>query len=207
MNLLRKSIRFVNDYVRKNVLVPGIAVGVVFLVLAILSFFETRLLPDEILREIYATIQSVFAGANVLNSDGTLSFFGIFYHNLRAGVLITLSGFVPFLFLPVAGIVLNSVFLGSFLGIYSVFSNENMILMIAKYILPHGIFEIPALILQGAIGAKLCVVLCKKIFRKAKNESFVYHVKGCLGSFVLYVIPLLIVAAFIEAVILSALYL
>ena len=59
----------------------------------------------------YIMIEELFEGKDVVNSDGKLSFWGIFFNNLWAGVI-------------------------------GVFTDENIVMMIIKYLLPHGIFEI-----------------------------------------------------------------
>jgi len=207
MNFIKSSISYTNRYFREYVLRHMLIVGIIFVVTGLIAFWGVSSLPAEDLKEIYASIGEVFAEKDVTNSDGTLSFWGIFFNNLRAGAIISVMGLIPFLFIPITGVVLNSVLLGAVLAIIGSFSDESVIMLFVKYILPHGIFELPALIIEGAIGSKICAVLCRKIFGKAKDERFVDHLKGCVGIFVIYIIPLLLIAAFIEAVVLSALYL
>jgi len=86
-------------------------------------------------------------------------------------------------------------------------SNENVLLYFVKYILPHGVFEIPAVILSVALGTRLCIFMCSKITGGSKDKSILYHLKGSIGTFFTYIIPLLIVAAFIEAIILEIIFL
>lgn len=206
MNHLKEFFRFTNQYIKDNLLRFIAIVSIVFFVSGFASYFAVKCLPQETLQEIYTNIAAMFAGKDVINPDGSLSFIGILWNNIRAGVIISITGVVPFLFLPLFYIVLNSGLISAILAILSVFSEENVLLMVVKFILPHGIFEIPALILEGAIGMKFCAFLCRKIFGKAKEERFLMHLKGSLGVFLIYVVPLLIIAAFIEAVVLGAIY-
>lgn len=69
------------------------------------------------------------------------------------------------------------------------------------YIVPHGIFEIPALILSGAAGFRITSMIIHVLISLSKgtpiNERY-WELKDSLILFVIAVI-LLIIAAFIEA--------
>lgn len=86
---------------------------------------------------------------------------------------------------------------GSVLGILASFSAQN--LSWAEFfivIMPHGIIEIPVLILAGAIGFKLGKATFLKIFKKEgeiKKELF-----AGFKFFLKVLLPLLVLAAFIE---------
>ena len=207
MNFIKKSIKFTNGYIKENLRKHILITSIFFVVTGIMVFFAIRSLPEETLREMYLMIGGMFDEKNVANSDGTLSFWGIFLNNVRACALTIGIGLIPFLFLATVSMFFNSALLGMILAAASGISGESAIMLLVKYILPHGVFEIPAIILSGAIGMKLCAFLCRKIFRRAKGEKFFEHIKGCVGAFVIYVIPLLLIAAFIESIVLNALYL
>lgn len=207
MKKITDCFRFTLKYTRQNLIKQIVFVSAVFLITGVLAYFCMYALPKESLNEVYTVINQIFSEKDVVNPDGSLSFWGIFFNNLRAGAIISAVGFVPFLFLSSFYVALNAGIVGVLLGLFDVMTTENVFIMFVKFILPHGVFEIPAIILEGAIGSVLCLSLTKKIFRKEKNGKFSYHVKGCIGIFVLYVIPMIIIAAFIEAVVLSALYL
>ena len=99
--------------------------------------------------------------------------------------------------------------LGFLFGIYSVFGaiiNGYMIGFVASMavesdgilslwrILPHGIFELPAIFISLGLGLKFGTFF----FAKNKSESFKNFLWNSLRVFFLIVIPLLIVAAIIE---------
>ena len=65
-------------------------------------------------------------------------------------------------------------------------------------ILPHGIFEIPALLLGISMGILLCRELTRKILGTNKMPVL-ERIKGIINTFVVLVVPLLIVAALIES--------
>ena len=207
MKLIKQGICFTNRYIKENLLKYFLIVGIIFIVFGVVAFYGMKLLPEDVISEMGKDIIELFDSKDVVNADGTLSFWGIFLNNLRAGVLISVVGLIPFLFVPIIYVIFNALIVSAIFAVVSLFTEENLFIMFIKYILPHGIFEVPALIIEGAIGAKLCAFISRKIFRRAKEEKFVNHIKGFAGSFIFYVLPLLVIAAFIEAVVLSALYL
>lgn len=207
MNSIKNYINFTYTYAKKNILKYILIISIVFIFAGFLAFFTLKFLPMEAANNVYLKIQEIIMSKNVINQNGALSFWGILINNLIASIQIIFLGFIPLLFLPFLSIISNSVMLGAVMGALDVLTNENILIAFIKYILPHGIFEIPAIIISGAIGVKLCAFICRKTFGKATEEKLLFHIKGCIGIFIFCVIPLLIIAAFIEAVVLSALYL
>ena len=207
MNRAKSYLIDTNRYLKEDTLKYCIIISLIFALSFVLMFFCVKAMPEKELGELMISISEMFNDKNVINSDGTLSFWGILINNLRAGLLIMVLGFIPFLFLPGVFVASNGVVLGTVMGIADLMSQENIFMLLLKYILPHGIFEIPALILEGVIGAKICMVICKKIFGKEKQKTFKYHLKGCIGIYLIYVVPMTLIAAFIEAVVLDWIYL
>ena len=64
-------------------------------------------------------------------------------------------------------------------------------------ILPHGIFELPALILSCALGLLICRTGTEKL-RKRSDVSFLRRVLDCNRVFLSFVAPLLLVAALVS---------
>ena len=67
-------------------------------------------------------------------------------------------------------------------------------------ILPHGIFELPAIFISLSLGLKLGMF----IFQKNKLSELSERARNSMISFVCIVIPLLIVAAVIEGLLIAA---
>ncbi len=100
-----------------------------------------------------------------------------------------ISGIFPILFLFVNGIVV---------GIFAYTVAETVSWqMFLVGILPHGVIEIPVLILGAASGVKLGGVVFNKIFRKRGNLREEFSL--ALEFFLRILLPLLILAAVIEA--------
>jgi uncharacterized membrane protein SpoIIM required for sporulation len=119
--------------------------------------------------------------------------------------------FFAVIFLNNAFTCFLDIILGPLIGIFPMFSafinggllgwfaqEEGLIIFLA--IVPHGIFELPAFLLSAAIGLRLG----REVLRR-KGER---HLKKELGKglrvFLVLVLPLLIIAAFIESVLITA---
>lgn len=103
------------------------------------------------------------------------------------------AGLIPFF----------SVFANGFLlGIFAqAVSQETSWLFFILGIMPHGTIEIPVLILSSAIGIRIGKVAVYRLF--SKKESFREEFAKAMKFFILVLIPLLFIAAFIETFITS----
>lgn len=125
--------------------------------------------------------------------------FAIFFRNSSLCLItITLGLFIGIV--PMGFIVFN----GFLVGVVAFEAGQKMGLnYVLLGILPHGVIELPMIIICAAIGFKLGVEVMGKLFKKEtdiKKEFF------CgLQVFVYMVLPLLFVAAMIEAYITPAL--
>lgn len=175
----------------KNLRKEIIASLVVFILGMILLFLYIK---PEAANEM---IKNFFEGkTDILAPDGRVTALGLLKNNVTASLVMFISGIVPFIFLPLIGIFLNGAIIGSLFKLF--YSNGiNVVALCIRGILPHGIFEIPALVISAAMGAKLCMTVIKKIRRK--DVSVVETLKELGTKFITIVVPLLIVAAFVEA--------
>ena len=144
----------------------------------------------------------------------------LFYHNARASVVAVAAGAVPFLFLPIFDSLLNGGVLGLLVSVTKHQGLDVPRLVLTK-ILPHGIFELSAVLYATSLGLYLSAGLGKKAvaaWNKRKNRppavsdpanilgSFPDRAatepeslaRNVVRSFVLVVLPLLLIAAFIE---------
>lgn len=122
----------------------------------------------------------------------------IFSHNLRAVGVIFLAGLVSFSILGVLVYIINLGAIGVVLGVLELMGFSTMTVGIAGLV-PHGIFELPALLLASAavlrMGAVLVTPQVGRSMGEVLIESLAYWTKIVLGL----VVPLLILAAIIEA--------
>ncbi len=123
----------------------------------------------------------------------------IFINNSAKIIILTVLG-VLFGVAPVVFLAFN----GFLLGVVAfIAQSENSWLSLALGILPHGLLEIPILIIAGAIGLKLGVVFIQSL-KEQKNiirQEFTKSLKF-LGAIL---IPLLLFTAFIEVFITKSL--
>ena len=195
---MKKHFRAIGDFWRVEY---GRYVGMTaaaFLVLLVLAYIAGRLFPD-----IPATVISAFnediAGSGIVQEDGSFNVLALFANNLRAMVLGILYGFIPFLYLPALALGVNAAILGMLASLI-----DGQWLLLAAGILPHGIFELPALFLSLAAG--LC--LCKNInayIRKNEKGIMKPLLLNILRVTVLLVLPLLVIAAVMETYVTPAL--
>lgn len=166
--------------------------AVAFLVLVVLSYIAGRLFP-EIPATILTYFNEVVADSGIVRDDGSFSALALFGNNLRAMVLSTLYGFIPFLYLPALSMGVNAILLGMVAS-----SVNGQWLLLAAGILPHGIFELPALCLSLAAGLCLCQNINRYI-RKNEKGIMTPLLLNILRVTGLVVIPLLVVAAIMES--------
>jgi stage II sporulation protein M len=133
----------------------------------------------------------------------------LFYHNTRASVVAVTAGVVPFLFLPILDPLLNGGVLGLLVSVTKHQGLDVPRLVLTK-ILPHGVFELTAVLYTTSLGLYLSAGMGKRAlaaWHQRRNgqqpqppaavepESLARTV---FRSFLLVVLPLLLVAAFIE---------
>ncbi len=189
---MKKQLRALGDFWREEY---GRWVGmtaVAFLVLVVLSYIAGRLFP-EIPAAILTYFNEVVADSGIVRDDGSFSALALFGNNLRAMVLSTLYGFIPFLYLPALSMGVNAILLGMVAS-----SVNGQWLLLAAGILPHGIFELPALCLSLAAGLCLCQNINRYIRKNEKDimKPLLLNILRVTG---LVVIPLLVVAAIMES--------
>lgn len=195
---MKKQFRAIGDFWRAEY---GRYVGMTaaaFLVLLVLAYIAGRLFPDIPVSVISAFNEDI-AGSGIVQEDGSFNVLALFTNNLRAMLLGVLYGFIPFLYLPALALGVNAAILGMLASLI-----DGQWLLLAAGILPHGIFELPALFLSLAAG--LC--LCKNInVYIRKNEKGVMKplLLNILRVVVLLVLPLLVIAAVMETYVTPAL--
>ncbi len=104
-----------------------------------------------------------------------------------AMVLGIFFGIVPLLF-----VLLNGFLIGCVVSVFG----RKMGIGIILALLPHGILEIPAILLSCAYGFELGILFYRKIRKSYADLN--YAILGTMKKFLKIPLPLLIVAAFVE---------
>ena len=157
-----------------------------------------RLLSAASAGDLTEMVKDARDSAGLAEIDSHMSAVNIFANNLRATSLVFLSGLVTFSVLGIAAYLLNVGLVGGVLGVFGIIGYSPCLLFAAG-LLPHGIFEIPALMLASAtvlrIGAVLVTPQMGKSMGQILLELLADGAKVLLGV----VLPLLMVAALVEA--------
>ncbi|MBS3070857.1 stage II sporulation protein M [Candidatus Pacearchaeota archaeon] len=113
----------------------------------------------------------------------------VFLNNIQSSFFAMVLGIFLGIF-PIFVLILN----GYVVGFVSLISIEADGAFSILRLLPHGIFELPAIFISAGLGIKLGTFL----FQKNKYKSLKYYFINSCKVFFLVVLPLLIIAAIIE---------
>jgi uncharacterized membrane protein SpoIIM required for sporulation len=137
------------------------------------------------------------AGTGVSLSDIVISFPMIWGHNLRAVVIILLLGLFSFGVLGVLVFLLNTSIIGIVLALEGALGMSPVKLAIFG-ILPHGIFEIPELILSSAAVLYIGIALVTPRSQLTLGEVLINAIADWAKIGIGLVLPLLTIAAVLE---------
>lgn len=180
----------------------------IFIILSLLSILLTSLYyqyyndhPDraKIMAPYYGKIpdKSIFLKVNKF----TL-IVRIFWNNLLITFGSAISGLFPFLFLSGLTILGSSIAAGIALSHNELFIKPDKFSLLMT-VVPHGIFEMAAVIYASSIGIYLTIQTSKMIIPKfrPKAPSLQTLCEEAGRSFILIVVPLLAIAAFVEVLV------
>jgi stage II sporulation protein M len=148
---------------------------------------------EEQLSKIQELGEKISANGNPLYASWV-----IFWNNLQAALVFIILGSV-FGIMPFLGLLLNGMLIGVVLSLVGDTAISSL-MVFAVGVLPHGIFEIPAILIAGGFGLKLGTVWLKPIAGMKRWESFKYTWAEIL-DIIVFVVMLLVVAALIEGLI------
>ncbi|MCF7910237.1 stage II sporulation protein M [Candidatus Pacearchaeota archaeon] len=166
----------------RNFIYSGIGI---FFLFSIIGFLVP--VPEQISSQFLEMIKQLLEQTSGM-SQGELIWF-IFWNNLRSSFFGLFFGiFFGFFSLVFA------VFNGYFLGFVASFAVSEQGFFSLWRILPHGIFELPAIFISLGLGLKLGSF----VFERDKLISLRNFLFESLRVFLLIIFPLLVVAAIIE---------
>jgi len=135
--------------------------------------------------------------ANLDNLDSTIPAPYLFFSNARTVIVFLLMGLVSFGTLGLSLFMMNFALIGGVLGA-SQLVGFSPLLTFVYAILPHGIFELPAVILGTAAMLKVGAVLVTPQPDRSLGEVVVLALADWFKVYIGIVIPLLLLAAVIE---------
>jgi stage II sporulation protein M len=160
------------------------AITFLFLFSAIMGFVFQ---PPEVVNLILEYIQEILEKTETMSSSDMIFF--IFFNNLRIAFMGIIYGFAFGVF-PVLSTFANGYVVGYVSS--SAVSSSGVASLLS--LLPHGIFELPAIFISFGLGLKFGTFF----LHKEKLKKFTEFFTNSLRVFVLVIIPLLAVAAIIE---------
>ena len=121
-------------------------------------------------------------------------FYTIFFVNTRTSFLIMILGvFVGFF--PFMSLWGNGTVLGLLYGKFIAEGGNSLVFLMG--ILPHGVIEIPAIVIAASQGFRLGKEVISPPSGKSRSEALRYNIRKGLKLFAI-IIPLLLIAALIE---------
>ena len=174
------------DYIKesRNYILSAIELFLLFCIIGLLIEPPKEFL--DYLREFLKTLVDRTSGLNALQLIGF-----IFNNNIFASFVGLFVGVILGIF-P----ILSACFNGYVLGYISQLSIQNGEAISLWKIFPHGIFELPAVFISLGLGIKLGMF----IFSKDAGKEFLRRLKLSIKTFLFVVLPLLIIAAIIEGI-------
>ncbi len=157
----------------------------IFCLFILIGFTLPYFFTEEIMTFMKELLER-FAGLNVYETITA-----IFFNNLKSSFMAMILG-IGFGIVPIFVTITN----GYLLGFVARLSVEHAGLSVLWRLVPHGIFELPAIIISTGIGLKLGVSIISKKRRKKMNKE----IKESIRFFISVIFPLLVIAAIIEGI-------
>lgn len=193
----KRYVTFLTSLYQRNKLLLTISTGIFlgFLFLGILFGYFLSNYFENFLKTYLKLLRGIIV---------ELSTFSIFIKNLQAVLVMFIGGLI--VIVPIISLSFNGFFLGAFFGyvIHGSFSTASGIFTPWHFIaftMPHGIFELPALIIAGAAGFRISTLimgLIKNIVSKIPVNDQYWKFKDSIALLAIAII-LLFIAAIIEA--------
>jgi uncharacterized membrane protein SpoIIM required for sporulation len=122
----------------------------------------------------------------------------IFSNNVRSLLLASVLGLFSFGSLALLLLLVPMAMVGAFAGEMGFLGSDPLTFFVA-FILPHGIFELPAAVIATAFALRLGASIIAPPAGVTAGENLLRALADLIKIFVLVVLPLLFVAAWVEA--------
>ncbi len=195
MSWLKEQFVLLKDFLRSDFRKTVFWSAVGLIVAGLLGFGFSLLQPEAAMNAI-TNFMNQIADSGVIDEEGQVSVFGLLMNNWRAMLTTALYGLLPFIFLPLVSLLTNGLLLGVMFGIYQ--ANGLSLAALLAGLLPHGVFELPALVFSVACGIRLCRNMGLIVFNNPQKEPFLVLAEELLRVLIFVIAPLTMAAAFIE---------
>lgn len=167
-----------------------------FAVLVVIGFAAGMLRPEAV-EPLMRIFVNAAASAGLYEVEGVSLMATILSNNLLSLLTVITMGLVPFAYLSALELGVNAMLLG---GLAAFYQREG--LGLAAYLagtLPHGVFELPALVIGCATGLYLCRAVTNSLLGNGNAKVVASVLSQCLRVYCHYILPLMAIAAFLEA--------
>lgn len=150
------------------------------------SLTSSHEFTGEVVRELSRELTPILES---LSANPLLAVLLVFMNNLRVALISFFLG--PTLLVPILVLYINGYILGAFLT-----HSPNSLAYNLLLIIPHGIIELPAIVMSASLGASISLALINKYLFKRD-----VRVKQLFVMYFKYLIPIIIalaVASFVE---------
>ena len=181
-NIFRESVSYIGESL--PFIVGAIVIFLGSMIVGI-AFPENFRFFDDILKDLAQKIEGL----------STLELILFIFQNNATGAILAIVlgvfvGIVP---------IFNSLLNGALLGYVLARATELGGLSVIWKLVPHGIFELPAIFISFGLGIKLGMF----VFTKEKKKEFFRRLFASLKVFLTIILPLLIIAAIIEGILIA----
>ncbi len=127
----------------------------------------------------------------------TFSVMGVFSHNVRVIFVSAVLAVFSFGVMPLILLMIPMVAVGFFTGAVMLPGYSPWVFL-AAFIVPHGLFELPAAVIGAAFALRIGAALMSPPEGLDVGQGFLLMLANFVKIFVFLVIPMLLVAAFVE---------
>jgi stage II sporulation protein M len=160
---------------------------IIFFIFTVIGFFVPA--PESITNYIMNFIEELLEKTSGLSLEQLMGF--IFFNNLKGSFFGMIFG-IFFGVFSVISLIANGYLLG-FVSSITVAENGFFVLW---RLIPHGVFELPALFISLGLGLRLGSF----IFQEKKIDFLKKNILNSLRVFLFIIVPLLVIAAIIETI-------
>lgn len=189
--------------IRKHIL----AAAVIFILAALAGYFICSAVyrdsPEKIVEHL-EILNGMINDKGVIDEQFNINPVLLFFNNFIAVFIAVGLGLIPFVFLPAITLSMNAVILGVMTAIMCAAGSGGLFEVVIM-VLPHGIVELPALVISAALGFKLCCENSRMFLNRLDVLDLFVVIGEIIRVIVLVLLPLLLAAAIIETYITPAL--
>lgn len=196
MTIIKRFYHELYEFYQKDIKKAFLIITTIFFFMiaaGALFFYLNKALTMDLMQALSSMINS----KDIIDHQGNIQVWSLFKNNLQACTLAIGMGILPFLFLCFLPLVVNAITVAIALAANLLAGSSILFLITA--LVPHGIFEIPAILLSITLGFFLCKELMMKLLGDHKDVSLIDVIRHIMQLYIGWLLPLLMIAAVIES--------